>query len=131
MIATKTTILMVTMAAIGIVPVAAHAQSVDIIELSELAGNAELVSAPSQDQGQANVDEDRNTPVNFLFANVAPGGTSTQEVANVIEDADVLATTQTGTQTAPPTQTSTQTQTPIQTPTLTVAEVLGLFPPGG
>ncbi len=121
---------MVTMAAIVIVPVAAHAQEVDIIELSELAGNAEQLSAPSQDQGQANVDEDRNTPVNFLFANVAPGGAATQEVANVIEDADVLTNTQEGTQTAPPSLTLSQTQTPIQTPTLTVADLLGLLPTG-
>ena len=151
MIATKTTTLMVAMAVMGIVPVAAHAQSVDLLELVEQSGTAEQISAPEQEQGAANVDEDTNTPIsndedrnaptNVLFATVGFGGTleapmtSTVDDADVltttVDDADVLANSQTETQEAPVNNIPSQTQTPIQAPTLTVGDLMGLLPAGG
>ena len=131
MIATKTTALMVAMAVIGIVPVAAHAQTVDIAELLEQSGSAEQISAPSQDQGAANVDEDHNTPTNVIFATVGPNGTVSGVQTNTIEDADVLANSQTETQSGDATQVPSQTQSSTQIPTLTVGEVLGLLPATG
>jgi len=121
---------MVAMAVIGIVPVAAHAQSVDIVELADLAGAAEQISAPSQDQGQANVDEDRNTQPNILFATVGAGGSLTSTNTNTIEDADTLTNAQESAQEAPLAQIPTQTQTTSQLPTLTVGDLLGLLPTG-
>jgi hypothetical protein len=147
MIATKTTTLVVAMAIIGIVPVAAHAQSVDIIELLEQSGTAEQISAPSQDQDQATVndetivqtDEDTFTPTNVVFATVGPNGTVTSTNANVFEDSDTQTIDDADTQTASgvqgqeaaATQTPTQSQSSSQIPTLTVGDLLGLLPTGG
>src|ERR687898_343553 len=141
MIATKTTTLMVAMAVMGIVPVAAHAQSVDLLELVEQSGTAEQISAPDQEQGAANVDEDTNTPIsndedrnaptNVLFATVGFGGTLEAPMTSTVDDADVLANSQTETQEAPVNNIPSQTQTPIQAPTLTVGDLMGLLPAGG
>ena len=146
MIATKTTTLMMAMAVIGIVsPAAAHAQTVDLLELVEQSGTpaqtvdllelveqsgtAGQVSAPNQEQGAANVDEeDHNTPTNIIFATVAPGGTLFAPITTIIEDADVLANEQTETQDAEAAQVPTQTQTPTQIPTLTNGDLAGLLP---
>ena len=122
---------MVAMAVIGIVPVAAHAQTVDIVELLEQSGSAEQVSAPNQEQGQANIDEDRNTQNNVVFATMGPNSTLTSANTNTIEDSDVLANEQAQNQDATATQTPAQTQTSSQVPTLTVGEVLGLLPASG
>ena len=130
MIATKTTTLIVAMAVIGIVPVAAHAQSVDIVELADLAGAAEQISAPSQDQGQAIVDEDRNTQPNIVFATVGAGGSLTSTNTNTIDDSDTLTNAQEAAVEAPLAQVPTQTQTTTQIPTLTVGDLLGLLPTG-
>ena len=121
---------MVAMAVIGIVPVAAHAQSVDIVELADLAGAAEQISAPSQDQGQAIVDEDRNTQPNIVFATVGAGGSLTSTNTNTIDDSDTLTNAQEAAVEAPLAQVPTQTQTTTQIPTLTVGDLLGLLPTG-
>ena len=146
MIGTKTTILMVAMAAFGIVPVAAHAQTVNIAELLEQSGTADQISAPSQDQGQANVDddtitqsdEDTFTPTNVVFATVGAGGSLTSINASVFEDSDTQTAEDSDTQTAegvqgqeaPATQLPTQSQSSSQIPTLTVGDLLGLLPTG-
>ena len=122
---------MVAMAVIGIVPVAAHAQTVDIVELLEQSGSAEQVSAPNQEQGQANIDEDRNTANNVVFATMGPNSSLTATNTNTIEDSDVLANEQAQNQDATATQTPAQTQTSSQVPILTVGEVLGLLPASG
>ena len=122
---------MIAMAIMGIAPVAAHAQSVGIEQLAELVGVTEQNSAPNQEQGQANLDEDSNTQNNFILATVGPFGTLTSTNTNLIEDSDSLTNAQEGAQTAPLTQTPAQTLTPAQIPTLTVADVLGLLPAGG
>jgi hypothetical protein len=128
MIATKTATLMVAMAVMGIVPVAAHAQSVDIAELVEQSGTAEQISAPDQRQGQANLDEDRNSQPTFIFATVGPFGTLTSTNTNTIDDADTLTNTQEQVQEAPLVQIPTQTQTPTQMPTLSVGNLMGILP---
>jgi hypothetical protein len=132
MIATKTTILVVAMAVIGIVPVAAHAQpTVNINELVEQSGTSDQVSAPVQDQDQAQIDEDRNTPVNVVFATVGPFGALTAPQTSIVDDRDTLASSQEQNQNASATQTPSQTQTPFQAPTFTVGDLLGVLPEGG
>src|SRR5215203_1342234 len=110
MIATKTTTLLVTMAVLGIVPVAAHAQPIDITELVAQEGTATQISAPEQPTSAAVVDDDTNTntPINFNIVQVGAfsPGTAT---------------------------TATQTQTTTQAPTASVAltDLLGMLPGGG
>ena len=128
MIATKTTTLMVAMAVIGIVPVAAHAQEVNIEEIAALVSALESTNTAANDQSAANVDEDQNTSNNVAFATVGAGGSFNAGQTNTINDEDVLANEQIGTSTAPNTQTSTPTLTAAQQPALTVAEVLALLP---
>jgi hypothetical protein len=129
MIATKTTALMVTMAVLGIVPVAAHAQGVDIQELEEQSGTATQASAPSQQATANNVDPDTNTGNAIVFATVGFGGTLNANPTSTVNDPDTLINDQSGqTQTAPAGQGTSQTQTPIQAPTLTVGDLLGLIP---
>jgi hypothetical protein len=143
MIATKTTTLVVAMAVLGIVPVVAHAQTVDINDLveqvgtSDQSGTATQTSTPNQEETAANVDEDTNTPSQVVFATVGMGGTLNAPYTSTINDQDVLANSQTETQTAPATQTATnsptntQVQEPTQAPTLTVGDLLGMLPAGG
>jgi hypothetical protein len=131
MIATKTTTLMVAMALIGIVPVAAHAQSVDIEEIAQAVAILESANTAGNEQGAANVDSDTNTGTNAVFATVGAGGTFDSTNTNTVNDDDTQGNALTGTSTAASSQTSEQNLTATQQPTLTVAEVLALLPGGG
>ena len=127
MIATKTVTLMVAMAVMGIVPVAAHAQEVDIEEIAAIETTLESLTAASSEQTQANVDNDENTSTNAAFATVGADGTFTGTQTNEINDQDELTNTQEGTTTAASSQTASSTLTAEQNPTMTVAEVLALL----
>jgi hypothetical protein len=145
MVAAKATSLMVAMAVLGIVPVAAHAQTIDILELvdqevseeqvsapnqEESAANVdedvseEQVSAPNQEESAANVDEDTFMPTNIVFATVGPFGTLNVDFTSTINDEDALANSQTETQSAD----INQIPTLIQSPTFTIDDLLGLLP---
>ena len=131
MIATKTTALMVTMAVLGIVPVAAHAQTVDIQELVVQTGAPLQSLDPDQEASTVNSDgEDTNQPINVVFATVGPYGTLTATQQNPVDDTDNLINDVEEGQATPGTLTETQTQTPTQVPTLTVGDLLGLIPGG-
>src|SRR5918998_4908804 len=131
MIATKTTTLMVAMAVIGIVPVAAHAQSADIEEVAAILTVLESANTAGNDQGAANVDSDTNRGTNAVFATVGAGGTFDATNTNIVNDDDTQGNALTGTSTAASEQTQGQSLTADQRPTLTVAEVLALLPGGG
>jgi hypothetical protein len=143
--AAKTTSLMVAMAVLGVVPVAAHAQTLDILELvdqevseeqisapnqEESAANVdedvgeEQISAPNQEESAANVDEDTFMPTNIVFATVGPFGTLNVDFTSTINDEDALANSQTETQSAD----ANQIPTLIQSPTFTLDDLLGLLP---
>jgi hypothetical protein len=84
MIATRTMSLMVTMAVLGIVPVAAHAQQVvDLGELVTQSGTVTSTSEPAQAQTPQIFDQDTNTntaantPINFAIVAVGPFNTGT------------------------------------------------------
>jgi hypothetical protein len=145
MVAAKATSLMVAMAVLGVVPVAAHAQTIDILELvdqevseeqvsapnqEESAANVdedvseEQVSAPNQEESAANVDEDTFMPTNIVFATVGPFGTLNVDFTSTINDEDALANSQTETQSAD----TNQIPTLIQSPTFTIDDLLGLLP---
>jgi hypothetical protein len=126
MIATKTATLMVAMAVMGIVPVAAHAQSVDIQDIAAIVTAQEARNDASSQQTQVNVDEDENTSTNAAFATVGADGTFTTTQDNEINDQDSLDNDQQGTTQATSSQTSTSTVEATQQPTLTAAEVLAL-----
>jgi flagellar hook-length control protein FliK len=88
MIATRTMSVMVTMAILGIVPVAAHAQQlVDLDELVSLTGTTASNSEPAQVQTPEIIDSDTNqntatnTPINFAIVAVGPfnSGTATSD----------------------------------------------------
>jgi hypothetical protein len=90
MIATRTMSLMVTMAVLGIVPVAAHAQQVvNLNELVDQAGTVASTSNPAQAQTPEITDNDlnsntaTNTPINFAIVAVGPfnSGTATSDPA--------------------------------------------------
>jgi|SRR5215208_1980031 len=136
MIATKTTTLLVTMAVLGIVPIAAQAQPITIGELVSQYGTATQGSAPSNEASAANVDDDTTTqtaaPITYVVNTVGPGGTSTttvdQPAANVNTDNDVQTNDDDATQTAPLTLTPNQGQAGIeQDPTFSVTDLPG-FP---
>jgi hypothetical protein len=136
MIATKTTTLLVTMAVLGIVPVAAHAQPINITELVAQEGTATGASAPSQESTAANVDDDTTTqtsvPITYVVNTVGPDGTATttitQPSSNVNTDNDVQANDNDATQTAPQSTTLGQAITAVeQDPTFTVSDLPG-FP---
>lgn len=131
MIATKTTTLMVAMALIGIVPVAAHAQSVDIDEVAATLTVLESANTAGNEQGAANVDSDTNRGNNLVFANVGAEGTFGTTNTNTVNDNDEQANLQEGTATAASSQTSASTVDATQQPTLTVSGVLALLPNGG
>jgi hypothetical protein len=131
MIATKTTTLMVAMALMGIVPVAAHAQSVDIEEIAQAVAILESANTAGNEQGAANVDSDTNTGTNAVFATVGAGGSFNAVNTNTVNDDDTQGNALTGTSTAASSQTSNPAVTATQQPTLTVADVLALLPGGG
>ena len=124
MVAAKTTSLMVAMAVLGIVPVAAHAQTIDILELVDQEVSEEQVSAPNQEESAANVDEDTFMPTNIVFATVGPFGTLNVDFTSTINDEDDLANSQTETQSAD----ANQIPILIQSPTFTIDDLLGLLP---
>jgi hypothetical protein len=132
MIATKTTTLLVTMAVLGIVPVAAHAQPVSIEDLIAQSGTARQDSTPVQDTNavQTDNDENTNTPVNFVL--VSQGALSTAsttiEAPFIATDEDTNTNAATAFQTAPLTLTPSQTQTGTQLPTANPLDLLGLIP---
>ena len=131
MIATKTTTLMVAMAVMGIVPVAAHAQSLDIEEIAQAVAILESANTAGNDQGAANVDSDTNRGTNAVFANVGAEGTFDTTNTNTLNDNDEQANLQEGTATAASTQSAVSTLEATQQPTLTVSGVLALLPNGG
>ena len=122
---------MVAMALIGIVPVAAHAQSADIEEVAAILTVLESANTAGNEQGAANVDSDTNTGTNAVFATVGAGGSFDSTNTNTVNDDDTQGNALTGTSTAASSQTSEQNLTATQQPTLTVAEVLALLPGGG
>ena len=82
MIATRTISVMVTMAILGIVPVAAHAQQVvDLDELVTQSGTTASTSEPAQALTPEITDSDTNTntatnnPVNLAIVTVGPFNT--------------------------------------------------------
>jgi len=84
MIATKTTTLLVTMAILGIVPIAAHAQqAVNLEALVDQSGTAAQTSDPAQATIATNNDQDSNTntntntPINFAIVTVGPFSSAT------------------------------------------------------
>ena len=124
MVAAKATSLMVAMAVLGVVPVAAHAQTIDILELVDQEVSEEQVSAPNQEESAANVDEDTFMPTNIVFATVGPFGTLNVDFTSTINDEDVLTNSQTETQSAD----ANQIPILIQSPTFTIDDLLGLLP---
>ena len=124
MVAAKTTSLMVAMTILGIVPVAAHAQTIDILELVDQEISEEQISAPNQEESAANVDEDTFMPTNIVFATVGPFGTLNVDFTSTINDEDDLANSQTETQSAD----ANQIPALIQSPTFTIDDLLGLLP---
>jgi hypothetical protein len=126
------------MAVLGIVPIAAQAQPIDITDLVGQEGTATQVSAPEQDSSAAVVDDDTNTntPINFNIVQVgafSPGTATTATQPFGATDDDVNAISETPTQTAPQVPTATQTQGTTQAPTASVAltDLLGMLPGGG
>ena len=61
MIATKITTLMVAMAVMGIVPVAAHEQEVNIEEIAAIISTLESANSAANNEDAAHVDEDEHT----------------------------------------------------------------------
>ena len=122
---------MVAMAVMGIVPVAAHAQSVDIEEIAEVVAILESANTAGNEQGAANVDSDTNTGNNAVFATVGAGGSFDATNTNTVNDDDTQGNALTGTSTAASSQTSNPAVTATQQPTLSVADVIALLPGGG
>ena len=131
MIATKTTTLLVTMAVLGIVPVAAHAQPVSITDLIAQSGTATQDSAPEQRTNalQSDNDENTNTPVNFVITSQGAfsSATTTINAPFVASDEDTNTNAAAATQDAPLTLTPLQTQTGSQMPTANPLDLLGLI----
>ena len=121
MIATKTTALLVTMAILGIVPVAAHAQEIDITDLIAQSGTAEQVSAPDQETEAVVVDNDENTNTPIVFVIQSQGAMSsssaTVDLPFTASDDDTNSATAAATQDNPVSQTPSQGQTASQLPT--------------
>jgi hypothetical protein len=138
MIATRTMSVVVTMAVLGIVPVAAHAQqTVNLNELVEQSGTTASTSNPAQAQTPEIIDSDTNTntatnnPINFAIVTVGPfnTGTATSDSALTTpftftaSDDDSNAITTEQTQNAPVDQNLGQGLTQEQTPTFPVSSV--------
>jgi len=131
MIATKTTTLLVTMAVLGIVPVAAHAQAISITDLIEQSGTATQYSAPEQSTNalQSDNDENTNTPVNFVIVSqgALSSASTTITAPFVASDEDTNTNAAAATQDAPLTLTPSQTQSGTQLPTANPLDLLGLI----
>jgi len=131
MIATKTTTLLVTMAVLGIVPVAAHAQPINITDLIAQSGTATQDSAPDQSTNalQSDNDENTNTPVNFVIVSqgAMSSASTTIDAPFVATDEDTNTNAAAATQDAPLTLTPSQTQTGSQLPTANPLDLLGLI----
>src|SRR5215208_775320 len=125
MIATKTTTLLVTMAVLGIVPVAAHAQPISITDLIAQSGTATQDSAPEQNTNalQSDNDENTNTPVNFVI--VSQGALSS--ASTTIEGPFVATDEDTNTNAASASQNAPLTLTGSQLPTANPLDLLGLI----
>jgi hypothetical protein len=138
MIATRTMSLMVTMAVLGIVPVAAHAQQVvDLDELVDLTGTTASTSNPAQAQTPEITDSDTNTntatnnPINFAIVTVGPFNTGTATSESALntpftftasdDDSNTIVGEQN--QDAPVTQNLGQALTQEQNPTFPVSSV--------
>jgi hypothetical protein len=131
MIATKTTTLLVTMAVLGIVPVAAHAQPINITDLIAQSGTATQDSAPEQSTNalQSDNDENTNTPVNFVIVSqgALSSASTTITAPFVATDEDTNTNAAAATQDAPLTLNPSQTQTGSQLPTANPLDLLGLI----
>ena len=131
MIATKTTTLLVTMAVLGIVPVAAHAQPINITDLIAQSGTATQDSAPEQSTNalQSDNDENTNTPVNFVIVSqgALSSASTTITAPFIASDEDTNTNAAAATQDAPLTLTPSQTQTGSQLPTANPLDLLGLI----
>ena len=138
MIATRTISVMVTMAVLGIVPVAAHAQQVvNLNELVEQTGTASLTSEPAQAQiptindQDTNINTASNTPINFAIVAVGPfnSGTATSNPTLTTPFEFTASDTDTNTiigeqnQNAPVTTSLTQGQSQEQNPSFPVSSV--------
>ena len=138
MIATRTMSVLVTMAILGIVPVAAHAQQVvELNELVEQTGTTASTSNPAQAQTPEISDNDlnsntaTNTPINLAIVTFGPfnSGTTTSNptlttpfaFAASDEDSNTITTEQT--QNAPVTQNLGQANDQEQTPNFPVNSV--------
>ena len=147
MIATRTISVMVTMAVLGIVPVAAHAQqTVDLAQLVEQTGTAGVTSEPGQAQTPQIFDSDTNTntatntPINFAIVAVGPfnSGTATSDPSLSTpftfeaSDTDSNSIIQEQSQNAPVTQNQGQGLSQEQNPSFPVSSmtdiVADLFP---
>jgi len=131
MIATKTTTLLVTMAVLGIVPVAAHAQPINITDLIAQSGTATQDSAPQQTANAVQTDNDQNTntPVNFIITSQGAMSSSTTTITApfMASDDDTNTNAVSATQTAPLVLTPSQTQSGTQLPTANPLDLLGLI----
>ena len=131
MIATKTTTLLVTMAVLGIVPVAAHAQPINITDLIAQSGTATQDSAPEQSTNalQSDNDENTNTPVNFVIVSqgALSSASTTITAPFIASDEDTNTNAAAATQDAPLTLTPSQTQSGTQLPTANPLDLLGLI----
>jgi hypothetical protein len=135
MIATKTTTLLVTMAVLGIVPVAAHAQPIIIEDLIAAEGTATQDSAPQQDADAVVIDDDQNTntPVNFVIVSQGAFSTSSPTITApfIASDTDTNTAAVSASQSAPLTLTPTQTASGMQAPTANPMDLLSLLPGSG
>jgi hypothetical protein len=142
MIATRTMSVIVTMAVLGIVPVAAHAQQVvDLDELVDLTGTVASTSEPAQVQTQEITDSDTNTntatnnPINFAIVTVGPfnSGTASSDPTLTTPFTFTASDTDTNTivgeqnQDAPVTQNQGQAVTQEQNPTFPVSSVTDII----
>jgi hypothetical protein len=142
MIATRTMSVMVTMAVLGIVPVAAHAQQVvDLDALVTQSGTPEVTSTPVQMQEQTLSDTDSNTnlqtnqPINFAIVIGGPFNTGTtssnptlETPATIIaDDTDTNTNANTQNQDAPVTQSLTQGQGQEQSPQFPVSSATDIL----
>jgi hypothetical protein len=131
MIATKTTTLLVTMAVLGIVPLAAHAQPISITDLIAQSGTATQDSTPEQNTNAIQTDNDQNTntPVNFVIVSqgAMSSASTTIDAPFVATDEDTNTNAATAAQEAPLTLTPIQSQTGSQLPTANPLDLLGLI----
>jgi|SRR5215203_1874273 len=132
MIATKTTTLLVTMAVLGIVPVAAHAQPINIEDLIATEGTGTQGSAPRQNANAVVTDDDENTntPVNFVIVSQGAYSTSSPSIIApfTASDTDTNTAAVSAPLDAPLILTTTQTASGTQAPTANPMDLLSLLP---